>query len=139
MQYFLKSKIVWYVYWIAIYRNPIRSKMKLFQTTGNCWKLFFFCRKEFCVKYGRVSQLPHRPIEQSTLHRRIYWVVASKSLSIGINLFYFTAQHNSVARRLLPSFYCVIWKFVWKPWYLEAELVGGSVSGLTKAFVIVTF
>ena len=89
-------------------------------------------------------QLPHRPLEQSILDRhliilRIYRVVASKSLSTGINLLDFTAQCYSIARSLLPFFYCVIWKYVSKLWYLKADSVGGNVSGLTKDLAVVTF
>ena len=60
---------------------------------------------------------PHWSLEQSILHRhliiqKIYWVVVSKSVNTGINLFDYTAQCYSVARRLLPSFCCVIWKYM---------------------------
>ena len=48
-------------------------------------------------------------------------------------------HHHSVARRLLPSFYCVIWKYVSKLWYLKADSVEGNVPGLRKDFAVVTF
>ena len=65
---------------------------------------------------------------------RIYWVAASKSVSTWINLYGFTAQHYSVAWKLLPSYYCVIWEYVWKLWYLKVDSAWGSVPDLTKYF-----
>ena len=60
-------------------------------TSTNPWKFF---------------QPPHRPIEQSVLHRhliilRIYPVAAFKSVTSGINLSDFTVQRHAFARRLL--------------------------------------
>ena len=59
---------------------------------------------------------------------RIYRVVVSKSVRTGINIFEFTAQHHSVALsgNMIEN-------------YGEAELFEGSVSGLKKNFVVVTF
>ena len=101
------------------------------------WELPAQIQSNFC-------HLPHQPLEQSALHKHliiwgIYWVAASKLIRTAINLFHFTAQHHSAAWRLLSSFYCIIWKCVWNPWYLEAELVGGSASGLTKDYIVVSF
>ena len=103
----------------------------------------------FLTKTANISPVEffsalHRALEQSILHKyliilRMYWVVVSKSVSTGINLFDYTVQCYSVARRLLPSFYCVIWKYIWKLWHLEADSVGGSVAGLTRDFDVVTF
>ena len=47
--------------------------------------------------HGNFFQLPHPPLEQSTLNRHlsilgIYWVAASKSISTGINLFDFMSN-----------------------------------------------
>ena len=103
----------------------------------------------FLTKTANISPVEffsalHRPLEQSILHKyliilRMYWVVVSKSVSTGINLFDYTVQCYSVGRRLLPSFYCVIWKYIWKLWHLEADSVGGSVAGLTKDFAVVNY
>ena len=40
---------------------------------------------------------------------------------------------------LLPFFYSVIWKYIWKLFYLKADLVGVSIPSLTKDFTVVTF
>ena len=69
-------------------------------------------------KFRAISfQLSLRPLEQSILHRhliilRIHRVVASKSVSTGRKLFGFTARRYSIARSLLPFFYCVFWKYL---------------------------
>ena len=68
---------------------------------------------------------------------RIYWVAASKSVMIGINLFDITAQHHSVARRCFPSSTALSGDVFEN--YGEVEFVWGSVSGLARGFVVVTF
>ena len=84
---------------------------------------------------------PHWPLEQLILHRhliilRIYWVAASVSATTSTNFFDFIAQYHSIAWRLLPSFYCITRKNVWKLCYLKADF---GVPGLMKDFAVVTF
>ena len=91
------------------------------------------------ISPGQFFQHLQRPFEPSLLHRhliilRIYWTAASISVSTGINLFDFTAQRHSIARRLLPSFYCVIWKNVWTLWYLKADFGWRHCSRFDKRF-----
>ena len=49
-----------------------------------------------------------------------------------MNLFDFTAQSQSTARRLLSLIHCIIGKYVRKLWYFVADPIGGNVSYLTK-------
>ena len=123
-------------------RFPCQMKLK-FTSRLNVSLLCFLTRTS-STSPQQFFHLPHQPFEQSVLHwhliiLRIFWVAVTKSVTTGINFFEFTAQRHSVALRLLPFLYCVIWKYVCKLWYLNADLVVGSVSGLTKGFFLVPF
>ena len=76
-------------------------------------------------------------ITWSPNYLRIYWVAASKSVRTRINLSDFTAQHHSVTGMCFPPS-TVLSGNVFEN-YGETKWVGGSASGLTIDFAVVTF
>ena len=92
---------------------------------------------------GNFFQLPHQPLEQSTLNRHliipgIYWVAASKSVSTRINLFDFMSNAVLLHEGCFPHSLSYL-EICLKIWHLKTDSVRSSVPGLTKDSAVVTF